>query len=70
MIQDLVLEYDIQQWALDNDTEGWFHLPYNPQATGLIERKNGFAETTDTTVIRKRLLGRVNAGTGVGLNPP
>lgn len=60
MIQDLISEYDIQQWALDDDTEGWFHLPYNPQATELIDRKNGFAET-DTTV-RKRLLGWVNTG--------
>ena len=32
--------HDVQEWIKEHDIERRFHLPCNPQATGLVERKN------------------------------
>lgn len=31
----------VQEWANENSLMRHFHLPYDPQAAGLIERMNG-----------------------------
>ena len=33
--------HDVQDWATEHDTEWRFHLTYDPQTAGLIEKKKG-----------------------------
>ncbi|KAJ0036472.1 hypothetical protein NQD34_005149 [Periophthalmus magnuspinnatus] len=35
----------VKEWAADNNVEWIYHIPYYPQAAGLIERMNGMLKT-------------------------
>lgn len=61
--------HDVQQWVPDNDIEWRFCSPWNPPATGGIERENDFTGTADVLVRKSSLAGQTK-GLEAALTPP
>ena len=48
----------MQEWTKEHDTERRFHLTYNLQAAGLVERKNEILKQQIELLIGKTALDR------------